>query len=133
MKKLILLSILATLILTACEPKEFADLNSSIAVSDVNIVDVPNGKIKPNQIVIKTEQAFAVFEWNVEAYPNSPYPAGMFANALVKTGDLSAAHKKIQQALEIASTQDHPSLGYFRLQNQRLDLDEDIFQKIEQQ
>lgn len=69
----------------------------------------------------KTEQAIAVFEWNIEAYPNSPYPLGMVANALVKTGNHKAAHKRFQQALEVARVHDHPSLDYFRSQKDWLD------------
>lgn len=69
----------------------------------------------------KLEEAFTIFEWNIDTYPNSPYPLGMYADALFKAGNPTDANSRYQEAMEIAQARDHPSLGYFQSQKDRLD------------
>lgn len=67
----------------------------------------------------RLEESTAVFEWNIETHPDSPYSYGTYAHALVRMGRLEAAEEMYQQAVRVAGEERHPSLEHFREQVKR--------------
>jgi tetratricopeptide (TPR) repeat protein len=68
----------------------------------------------------RTDDAIAVFELNVEAYPESPNPFDSLGDAYGAAGRLEAARRSYERAVERAELRGHPNLAYFRSNLERV-------------
>jgi pimeloyl-ACP methyl ester carboxylesterase len=62
----------------------------------------------------ETENAIAVFELNVEEYPEAPNPYDSLGDAYRAAGRLEAAKRQYDRAVALAEEQGHPDLETFR-------------------
>lgn len=68
----------------------------------------------------RTDDALAVFELNVEAYPDSPNPYDSLGDAYSAAGRLEDARRSYERAVERAEQQGHPNRAYFRANLERV-------------
>jgi hypothetical protein len=64
----------------------------------------------------RLDEARAIFEWNVEAHPASPYPHAVYAWALERMGRAAEAAERWSAAAAVAERLGHPALDHFRAQ-----------------
>lgn len=62
----------------------------------------------------QVEDAIAVFELNVEEYPEAPNPYDSLGDAYRATGRLEEAKRQYERAVALAEEQDHPNLATYR-------------------
>jgi pimeloyl-ACP methyl ester carboxylesterase len=62
----------------------------------------------------QVEDAIAIFELNVEEYPEAPNPYDSLGDAYRAAGRLEEAKRQYERAVALAEEQDHPSLETYR-------------------
>jgi tetratricopeptide (TPR) repeat protein len=62
----------------------------------------------------EVESAIAVFELNVEEYPEAPNPYDSLGDAYRAAGRLEVAKRQYERAVALAKEQGHPGLETFR-------------------
>lgn len=68
----------------------------------------------------RVEEAIAVFEMNVEAYPEAPNPYDSLGDAYSEAGRLEDARRSYERAVELAQQQAHENLGTYRANLERV-------------
>lgn len=68
----------------------------------------------------RVAEAIAVFEMNVEAYPNAPNPHDSLGDGYAAAGRLEEARRSYQRAVDLAEQQGHEGLAAYRANLERV-------------